>query len=151
VSRNTVPWSRADAAWLVVLMAIGTIGGAYCSYRVGDEIAWEDQEPWLYGALLFAGIGLIGVVGWLTSGSRNIKAAERVLRHDYAEVFRGVVGREYNAPLRSETVAAVGVLVTAPGMRRYHRETCPVVAGKAVRTLRADDLTALEPCRMCAP
>lgn len=150
--RHTAPWSAGDHTWLSVLFVIGTVGGAYCSYKVGDEIGWDDQVRWMFLALLFAGLGLLGVVGWLTSGSRNIKAAERELRQRYAAVFRGVLGYEFHEhPRSADGSSPVGGLVTAPGMCRYHRESCPVVRNKAVRPLGGEDLTVLEPCRMCAP
>lgn len=150
--RHTVPWSKGDRVWLLALVAIGAVGAGYCSHKVGDEILWDEQVDWMFGALLFAGLGLLGVVGYLTSGSRNIKAAERELRQRYAVVFRGVMGYEFTAhPRVSAGTDPVGGIVTAPGMRRYHREACPVVVGKAVRPLASSDLAALEPCRMCAP
>lgn len=149
---HAVPWSKGDNVVSLVLVAIGTLGAGYCSYKVGDEIFWDAQVDWMFGALLFAGLGLLGVVGWLTSGSRNIKAAECELRKRYAVVFRGVMGYEFAAhPRAADAPAPVGGLVTAPGMQRYHRENCPVVRNKAVRPLDSGDLTVLEPCRMCAP
>jgi hypothetical protein len=86
------------------------------------------------------------MVSWLLSGFRTLRAEEWAAKREiHAVLATGLAlpadGLTGNEPAR---------FVTAPGMTRFHRPTCPLVARKSVTvvTRLGSDLTG---CGVCNP
>jgi hypothetical protein len=111
----------------------------------GPQIAWVNVS--LLG-LLVAGAAN-GV--WLAQGRRAVTLARAAVLP---------APRRDEGPTRSTAAAAtraadlnVGALVTGPGMTRYHRASCALVAGKAIipADSGAHQAAGLDACEVCRP
>lgn len=131
-------WGRRDLVVFLTLYVIGAVGLVVAWYGSAAEADWRDNAKWLVtatGAVSVAGLGLLL---WLVAGKFRIAAASRVVR-------RALLERNEHRRL-SAVVVPLGDLVTAAGMRRYHRPSCLLMSGKqAVATDRTD----LVACAVC--
>lgn len=105
--------------------------------------------------LVSTALGLMGVLTWLIAGTRNIKSAERDLLRRYTAVYESATGRPLGGLVGSHASAhgleSDDTRVSAPGMRAYHRTSCPVVRGKAIVLQAASEFDERRACAMCQP
>jgi hypothetical protein len=135
-------WSRRDLLVLLVLYVGGAAGLVIAWYGSAAEADWRDTAKWLVtatGGLMLAGLGLLA---WLVLGKLRITAAERAVR-------LGLLERRASKRDVAVTVVTDG-LVTADGMRRYHRPTCLLMAGKQPVPF-VPGRSALTACGVCEP
>jgi hypothetical protein len=94
----------------------------------------------LVGGIASVAASSICLAYWLLSGLRTV-------RLETARLFGVVIPNRAAAGVGARS----GRLVTAAGMRRYHRSECPLVAGKTVRELDAATIAAegLRECGAC--
>jgi hypothetical protein len=134
-------WSRRDLLVLLILYVLGAGALVLSWYGSAGEADWRDNAKWLVvatGGLTLAGLGLLG---WLVLGKLRITAAERAVR-------LGLLDRRTTRQKIDITVD--GGLVTAAGMRRYHRPTCLLMENKQPVPVTAGE-TTLSACGVCEP
>lgn len=134
-------WGRRDLLVLAVPYVLGAVGLVIAWYGSAEEAEWRDTGTWLVTAAAAVSLAGIGLFLWLAAGKVRIAAAERSVRRALLE--RNEARRTVFAP-----VGDLGDIVTAPGMRRYHRSSCLLMTGK--RTVVADR-TELAACGVCEP
>lgn len=143
------PWRPADLLGSAVLAGAGLLGLVVAWYGGSDQADWPDALPWASLAAVATTVAMLGLVAWLVSGFRRV----RRLRREVLPALHAQVGTSRRpAPAVAPTAGPAG-LVTAEGMTRFHRPGCPLVAGKPVRPLPADEFetSGLVPCGVCAP
>jgi hypothetical protein len=136
------PWRRLDARVLAGGHAVGAglllIGwfGASASVSVRHQLLWVNVAA--VGAIFGGGANAL----WLLSARRVIASAQ-------SRIDAAVRGADHV----SVAAAAEVELVAADAMRRYHRSTCPLVAGKAVVGAGRDqhEASGRRPCGVCGP
>ena len=142
-------WQTTDAVRATVIGAIGAVGLGLCWYGSAGEDRWREQLPWLIGAIAATVVGSLGMVSWLLSGFRALRAEEWAAKREIRTVL--VTGR---------AVPPVGLpggepasFVTAPGMTRFHRPACPLVARKPVTAVTQPTPldSGLTACGVCNP
>jgi hypothetical protein len=141
-------WTQRQARTIGVLAGLGLVGLGLCWFFLSGEAAYQDQVPWLIGAIGF--VALIGVVlgYWLLIGVRLVHAGSR----EVASVLRVHTldpRRRLRAVAASRSVDAG--FVATPAMTRAHRDGCLLVRGKPVTALSAADVSArgLQLCGAC--
>lgn len=132
-------WSRRDLVALLVLYVLGAGGLVVGWYGSAGEADWRDNATWLVTATAGLTVAGLGLLGWLVLGKLRITAAERAVR-------LGLLDRR---AARYEVAPVIAdVVVTADGMRRYHRPSCLLMEGKVPL---AAERTALTACGVCEP
>jgi hypothetical protein len=139
------PWRLGDLVSLVAALAAGLAAIVAGWIGVSGEPTTSQQTAWLnvgIGGLVVAGIG---VAVWLMTGRRAVGERRRHLLPDVAATLAA------SAPATVDDDAAEA-LVVLPGMTRYHRPTCELMAGKKAMPLgRRRSRRALAPCGVCEP
>lgn len=124
----------APAPWLprerttVALAGVGCVVLLFvCWFIAAGKGHTDDQLLWL-------DLGTAGVlVYWIVAGRVVGRARRRVAERRRAQLAAWLpAGTGDVAPVRATT------LLTAPGMSRAHRPTCPLLAGKATEPAPAD-------------
>lgn len=139
------PWSRRDAAVPALLTAVGLVLLVWGWFGISGTVDLDSQTRWLALGILGLIVGGLGMVVWLLLGLRAVTA----LKHDV------LVDLEARLPAPREAASAAATapagLGTVPGMRRYHRADCLMLAGKDATW--ADDAeharAGLAPCGVC--
>jgi hypothetical protein len=134
------PWARKHRIRLGVLATLGTVAATFCWYGGSGTGKQDEQVWWLVGSVLSLLVILVSGVLWILQGIRAVKRAER----DLVEFLRGGTPGAERAPASSQKSER---RVTAPGMTRYHVESCPLVAGKPTTTHTGQ--RELSPCGVC--
>jgi hypothetical protein len=150
------PWSVRDLQNLLVRSAIGLalIAGGWVGVSSTPE--WGTQLIWIGIGLGGAVVAAITGVGWLLNGLASVSSERTIIRHAIADrIATRTTPAEDSAvvPSDEDTLVNTGALVTASGMRYFHRPTCQTVQGKPLERLTfAESMhRELEPCRMCRP
>ncbi|HEY4409677.1 MAG TPA: hypothetical protein VGO87_07330 [Acidimicrobiia bacterium] len=140
------PWRLGDLARAGGLAGVGLAGLALSWYGGSGRADWADELPWACLGVAATAVAVIGLVTWLTAGLRRV----RRLRREVLPMVQAAAVRRSPGPVA--TPSAGGGFVTAPGMTRFHRPTCPLATGKPVQPLRVDDVdgAGLVPCGVCA-
>lgn len=132
------PWQWRDLSRLVLGHAIGfvLIAMSWWNTRGDDDI--RRQLRWL--CLGVAGLILGGVASavFFMRGRMAVGAARVDLLPDVPAVGA-------KAPVADEA----GPVVSGPGMTRYHRPSCAMVAGREVSAVRA--MRGRHACEVCEP
>lgn len=137
---NDGPWRQRDRLVAVGGCVLGLIGLGICSWGGSGELDLSAQLRWLLGGIVSVAVSALSLTYWLMSAFRTVRGEmSRVLL---------TVRPAYPQP---EAVTGIGY-VTVPGMVRYHRPECPMVAGKTTRTLDAATIATegLRECGACA-
>lgn len=121
------PWTRREAVGFGLLLALGLVGLGVCWFGLTGEAAYQDQVPWLVGAILCVLVAGTSIAGWLMVGVRSVHAGSAEVAH---VVRSQTVGRRRSAALPRRAVDSG--LVTAPTMTKVHRPGCLLVRGKQV-------------------
>lgn len=144
-STASAPWRSDDVAQVLIANAIGAVlvaVGAWVAHRQdtpGQQLGWIN--------LSLAGLAVAGVMNglWLSRSRRALRAAIRNLwPSEPAETWDSAA---VNRP-------GSGELVSAPGTERYHRASCPLVAGRPeviARSRGEHDRAGLRACEVCSP
>jgi hypothetical protein len=145
------PWRISE---LVRTAAFGAIGllAMICAYAgAANTVDFRNQIIWV--AIAVGGTVFTGAagVGWLLGGFASVSYERRVLQAR-ARLQYGLDSLGEPA-LPADGRTGADVIVTARGMRCFHRPDCDVVAGKSpVAVTRAQaGSRKLEACRMCQP
>ena len=145
--QRSVPWRVGDLLLFYGCIAVGlcVIGiawfGASNSVVVTSQLRWTNIGV---GGLIVLGAGMLA---WILAGRRAVGELRRHVL-DFIEVPDAAPPVHAFAADGAERGTSV---VSAPGMRHYHRPHCVFVAGKQVKTstesaFRRQKLT---PCRGC--
>lgn len=140
-SARTQPWKPGDTPAVLTLNALAAVGVVVCWVGSATEVRFHDTLYWLQGAIVAALVASVANGLWLVAGMRQLRARRRLLIETW--------------PRASATVATTRELevVTAERMTTYHRPSCLLVAGKALRsgTRAALERRHKRPCGMCQP
>jgi hypothetical protein len=133
------PWTQRQARTLGVLVGLGLFGFVLCWYFLSGEPAYQDQVPWLVGAVICVLAVGIGVAYWLLLGMRTVHAGTR----EISQVLR-VGTLDPRRRLRAVATSRGNdvVFVATANMTRLHRESCLLVRGKPVSVVSAADAAA---------
>jgi hypothetical protein len=134
-------WLFGDLVKLVLRSIFGLVGIGAAWFGCSGTIVFRDNLIWIAAGVTATIIGLTGPISWLIRGIAGVKrAAADVAWAARAEEAALMVARPHEE--------SGGALVSAAGMRRYHRPGCELVSGKPVHQVSGDDLL---PCGMCNP
>ena len=131
--RRAAPWEPNDLVRLVTmtLIALGIIGvawyGASGQGRLSQQIAWLNLS--VVGVMIAGGANLM----WMARGRRSVGERRRALLSSWDRT---------GVPVTAAVASARqgdGGLVRVEGMRFAHTASCPLVAGKALVAVPADD------------
>jgi hypothetical protein len=140
------PWRVADAQRVGVRLAIGLAGIVVAWAGASGTVTWRNQLIWTAVAAGGVVIAAAGGALWLLSGFGAVKVEQRDLKQKLYARLSPEPGREIRT-------TAPGAFLWAPGMTRFHRADCELIAGKPVQSLTAEDCRRRElyPCGMCQP
>ena len=124
---------------LGLLLAVAVLFGSWA------RASSVDQPKQAIAAVAIAIFGLVlvalGAVGSTLTVKRHVQLRK-------AQVFSAFLAPDVAAP--AATPAPAGLLVTSPGLTRYHRAGCPSVAGLPVRAVERRSLpSGLAACHLC--
>jgi hypothetical protein len=131
---------------VAVIGAAGFVAMAVAWKGTATTIRVERQVDWLPLGVAGASAATLAMVGWVLAGRRSV--AERVAR------LSALVGTpswwDAESPA-GPAAAAEAAFVATDGMVRYHRPSCPLVAGKPARALgrAAHEAAGRRPCGIC--
>jgi fatty acid desaturase len=145
------PWARRDIAAVAVVLVRAVVGLVVGWLGVSDTVDLDGQTRWLGFGIAALILGGFGMVGWLLVGLGRVA---RLRREVLAELTR-----RHPEPVTADwqvTTHQASVTVnfgTVPGMRRYHRADCQLLAGKqGTYAATADhEKAGLAPCPICLP
>jgi ABC-type nickel/cobalt efflux system permease component RcnA len=142
------PWARRHAVLPAVLTAIGLIGLIVGWAGISNTVSLSQQSRWLGLGIGSVVLGGLGVVLWLFVGLTNLGRLRRDVLHELA--LRATQDAQHEPLEAVEHDARFGIVT---GMRRHHRASCELLAGKDVTWLEATDeaVTGSSPCGICAP
>jgi hypothetical protein len=144
------------------IVFVGLIALAACWYGISGQANYDDQVPWLVGAVGALAVSAFGIVGWLLAGIREV---HREMNDVLTEIRTDRLGHELPTTTDSFDVAypvahAGGAVagpvdtatyVTNASMTRAHRPDCQHVEGRAVETIDAAEIErrGLTYCGVC--
>jgi hypothetical protein len=138
-----VPWTTEQVARVLVTNAAGLtvlLAGAYESSLAPNM---RTAMSWLILAL--AGLAVAGVANgvWLTRSRHEVSSRLR----DQLDALRGY------AVEPSENIDVVAGVLTAPGLRRYHRPGCDLLTLRTTHPASAEEIqrAGLTACEICEP
>ena len=136
------PWTVGQLATTLGVAVLALVGIAVTWLGSADAEVYNDQLAWLGTAIVVTALGVVAGVAWIAGGTRTV----RLLRKEVLlDVSRVPLGRRAAEPAPDDVD---GVVVVANGTR-FHRPSCPFVAGKAVAAPR--DRRGRRPCEVCNP
>lgn len=140
------PWGRREALVTAVPAVAGLVLIVWGWYGASGTVDLDSQTRWLAVGICGLIVGGFGMVAWLLLGLRAVTA----LKH---EVLAELESRLPAPEAASPAAAPAAALGTVPGMRRYHRPDCLMIAGKnASWAPEAEHVRAgLQPCGVCRP
>ncbi|WP_019873426.1 hypothetical protein [Sporichthya polymorpha] len=149
-------WSPADLLVTTILVAVGVCLWFVGWYSASDKLVEGDQVVSLNVAaagIMLAGAGL---VSWFLNGRRAIRSRRRLLIERRRAQLRTEqvpesVGAVHAASLAPRSYSPV--LVAGPDLRRYHREDCPLAAGRdwPAAAREQHESAGRTPCGACLP
>lgn len=140
------PWQPRDVLVTGFLLMAGATLLVAGSIGAGGTRRWSEQILWVDLSAAGIIVGGAGIASWLLAGRRAVDASWlQVLVH---RSEADVAERAGAIPSASD---GGGVFVSAAPMTRYHRATCPAVAGKPVEEASRESHrdAGLEPCGIC--
>jgi hypothetical protein len=155
------PWLASDLIRSGSLTFIGLIGLAVCWYGVSGRASYENQIPWVVGAVASVVVSGCGVVAWLLAGIREVHRemndvlitirAENLHQNIEEPIDDFVAAYAVAAPATQEAPATV--YVTNGSMTRAHRPGCQHVQGREVEEIDVEDIAkrGLKYCGVCCP
>ena len=141
---------------------IGLVGLASCWYGISGQANYNNQLPWLVGAVGSLVVGAFGIVGWLLAGIREV---HREMHDVMTEIRTDRLGETLSVPADSftaeysaspfETAEPVQVesrvYLTNASMTRVHRPGCQHVQGRIVNEINEAEIASrgLSYCGVC--
>jgi hypothetical protein len=140
------PWVRRDVVVPGLLMLLGVVVLVIGWLGISDAVALDRQTRWMAVSIIGLIIGGLGMVLWLLAGLTRVNR----LRHVVVAAADRRVTRAATPAAAQQTA---GGFATAPGMHRFHRTECLMLAGKQATGGEPTEFTAagLEPCGVCLP
>jgi hypothetical protein len=143
------PWRRGHALVTGVLGAVGAVLLVWGWYGSSGTVDLNSQTRWLALGILGLIVGGLGMSVWLLAGLRAVTDLKREVLDELSR----------RLPVEAAAAAPAGsapgttALGTAPGMRRYHRAECLMIAGKDATWAEAHAHVeaGLVPCGVCRP
>jgi hypothetical protein len=135
------PWTVAQLTTTLGVAVLALVGIAVTWLGSADAEVYNDQLAWLGTAIVVTALGVVAGVAWIGGGTRTVRLLRKEVLLDASSVS---LGRLPTEPAHEE----VDVVVVANGTR-FHRPSCPFVAGKAVAAPR--DRRSRRPCEVCKP
>lgn len=145
IPSSAIPGGRVAAWALRLLGCAGAVAIAVAWWRASETVRVEQQVEW--APLGLAGASAISLALLLSFVAARQAVAVRLRRLAPAlEKWNGPAGTDDESPSGD-----LGPLVAAGNMARYHRGSCPLAAGKPVRTGSRTDHEAAgrRPCGVC--
>lgn len=143
-SAGRAPWATPDLVRLIAFVAAGAVGCAVAWTGASAHAELRDQTGWIALGVAAFGLAVVGQSLWLRSGRRAVAAhAARVLGQAAA------LGPAGSGP--APVMAATVQVVSADGLRRFHRADCPIAAGRGWSPLprRTHEAAGRTPCGIC--
>ncbi len=143
-SAGRAPWATPDLVRLIAFVAAGAGGCAVAWTGASAHAELRDQTGWIALGVVAFGVAVAGQSRWLRQGRRAVAAhATRVL----GEAAALVPDQSGPAPV----MAATEQVVSADGLRRFHRPDCPIAAGRGWSPLprRTHEAAGRIPCGIC--
>jgi hypothetical protein len=148
------PWRRVHITRALVPVVVGAVVCFICWWQISGKVTLEEQQGWMVGSCLGAGMAALGGVYWLAVNLREVRIGQRQMVADLAAVMDWPLTRDGRVRRGTQDTADTGTisthLVTGPGMRLVHRADCPVARGKAVHEASGAD-AGLDRCGICLP
>ena len=134
------PWLLRDLARLIRFEAVAFIAIVVCFVGARHTHSWDAQLYWIVGGMAAMLVSGVGWATWLLIAARGLRVRQRRL----AEITAAL------APAASAAVLG-SALVTAKGMKHYHRKGCVFVEHRPVTAATATQHAArgLAPCPAC--
>ncbi len=147
--RVSVPWRPGTSArwWVAQMVVAGVVIAA--AWAAGGRGSVQGQIPWLNVAVLAAVVSAVANGLWIVSARRAFGARRRlVLGALDVTVHDGLDANPSPAGTPGEESP-----VAVPGLQRYHRPGCPLVAGRTLVAATGPDHDAAGrvPCGWCTP
>jgi hypothetical protein len=142
------PWTQRQARTFGLLAALGLVGLGLCWYFLSGEAAYQDQVPWLIGAIICVLVMGVAMAYWLLLGVRTVHAGSR----EVSQVLRvETLGPRRRLRAVASSRSNDVVFVATADMTRLHRDTCLLVRGKSATVVIAADAAArgLTLCGAC--
>ena len=149
MSGASAPWHAGNQLSLAFLSVLGLGGIVLSWWMVAGTAQTATQQGWLDLGVVALLVAAAGDALYLLNGRRAVHRGRRALAlrmaalaSDDAAVAAGV-----------SPESAVGLVVTAPRMTRYHRSDCLLVRGKPVSrgSVAENRLAGRRPCGVCTP
>lgn len=139
------PWARREACWLSASSGVAALACAGAWAVVSGRASIDDQIGLAGLSVLGLAVAFSGNVIWLSRGRRAV--GDRA-RHLFGDVAIRPARRPESMPSTPATVVVGG-----PGLRWFHRPSCPLATGQPWLTgQRAEHEHAGQvPCRVCRP
>jgi hypothetical protein len=137
-------WGMDDLRRLLRVLALSGTGLVVAWLVASGTTDPARQEYAVAGGIVATALAVAGLAGWLLAGMRTLRQRREGAVHRAREVLARRTGT-------ADSPATAGALVTAKGMTHYHRASCLMVRGKAVRAVRGTRLAALTACPVCRP
>jgi hypothetical protein len=133
------PWTGPQLRVAVGLGVVGLAALLAAWWGSAGASTLSDQAGWLSLATAGTAVGLTGAGALFLFGHRAIARRRRRLLGSLL------------APVTSPNGAAASGWVWVPGTVRAHRASCPLAAGKAVRTVDGAEIRrrGLRRCEVC--
>jgi hypothetical protein len=154
VVHRPYPWLVGDVFSVLVadLVGFGLLMGAL----YGTRHTTDPDHLVLLLNVAAAGliVSLAGNAVFFLTGLRQVgQLRTELLARPAVGAVAGSSGRGLPADAPNDTVADDDALVAADNMTRYHRPTCPAVAGKDVSAAAEEQHLSLgrSPCGLCLP
>jgi hypothetical protein len=143
-------WGSRSRLVLAAGWAIGLLVVLTGWWGVSGEAAPDDQYRWLVLGVLGMTVCLAAGTAWVFTGLRTVGTRIRLAVPVPPEVVEGITELRLVPDGHDEESAR---LVAASGMRYYHRPSCTLAQGKAVRPAeRSEHLRAGRvACGVCRP
>lgn len=146
------PWRRVHVTRALAPVVVGAVVCFLCWWQISGKVTLEEQQGWMVGSCLGAGIAALGGVYWLTVNLREVRIGQRQMVADLAAVMDWPLTRDgrvrRGAPDAAEGGALATHLVTGPGMTLIHRADCAVAKGKTMHKVSGAE-AGLDRCGIC--
>lgn len=140
------PWRVGSVLGLYIAVSVGALLLVLGWWGASGASEPSQQMLWINLGVIGILLSGVGVGYWLLTGQRAVGKRRRAVL-----ALMGVDKPDPRA--LEEVVSSLDDLVAAPAMTRYHRTSCPLAAGKAVRvaSLAAHRSAGRRPCGICQP
>jgi hypothetical protein len=144
------PWTRAHLTALAAAQVLAAVLLAGAWLAVSDELVFTRQIPQLDLAVVATMAGGVANVLWIAHARSAVRRRKAAFLQRVGVVLPATLAGN-DGRVTSGAGGAVLELVAAARMTRYHRPDCPLVDGKPVHPVIAQDQAGRRPCGLCRP